>query len=187
MLMRHGVNDRDVRVDFYRLAIENRRPVAPLADGFERRLDEHGIAADNFERLDRAVRCDSGVQFYTPFLVNLFRQIRINRLNAVNQHRRVEARPAHDRWPWDALLDGWWRWHRAPCVGNWEQPSRSPRNAETQPLGCVIRPLVRSGGAVRHDDARNVLQYAKVTRTTLLAVGTRNAGIARWARIGRVR
>ena len=111
MLMRHGVNDRNVRVDFYQLAIKNGGPVAPLAHGFERRLEEHGIAAHNFERLHRAIGCNPGMQFDTPFLVNLFRQSRINRVNAVNQHRWVELRDPQDRWACDAVLSGW-RWHR---------------------------------------------------------------------------
>jgi len=131
--MCHGVNDRDVRVDFYRLAIENRGPVAPLPHGFERRLEEHGIASDHFEGLHRAVGCNPGMQFYTPFLVHLFRQNRIEGVNAVNQHGRVEVRHTHDRWTGDVLL-GRRRWHSGPCILNRDQSYRSPWNAWTPTL-----------------------------------------------------
>ena len=136
MLVRHGVNDRDVRVDFYRLAIENGGPVTPLPHGFERRLEEHGIASDHLERLNRAVAGNPGMQFHTPFLVHLFRQSRINGVNAVNQHGGIEVRHPQDGWTCDVRLNRR-RWYRRACIR--DQSYLSPRNAWTPTLRRVIR------------------------------------------------
>src|SRR5438552_18281880 len=38
----HGVNHGDVRVDFDALAVENRRPIPPLPNGFHRGLVKSG-------------------------------------------------------------------------------------------------------------------------------------------------
>src|SRR5207249_10838155 len=50
-----GVNHRDIRINLHRLAIENCRSVAPLADRFPRRKIEKRIAGNNLQGLNRAV------------------------------------------------------------------------------------------------------------------------------------
>ena len=91
-----GVNHRDIRINLHRLAIENCRSVAPLADRFPRRKIEKRIAGNNLQGLNRAVRADDGAQFYPAFSVGLPRKRRIHRLDSVNQHRRIEMRYLDD-------------------------------------------------------------------------------------------
>src|SRR5438309_7539048 len=91
-----GVNHGDVRINLDGLAVENRRPVAPLTDRFLRGKVEKWIACNNLERLNCAVCADDGTQFHTAFSMCLSCERGVHRLDAVNEHRRIETRHAHD-------------------------------------------------------------------------------------------
>src|SRR5262249_31599013 len=47
--VRQRVRNRDRRIDFHRLSVQDRGPVAPLADRVQRRLDEEGVATNNLQ------------------------------------------------------------------------------------------------------------------------------------------
>lgn len=83
--MLQAVNDCDECVDLDRLTVEDGRVVAPLAYGVEGGLQKEGVAADNLQGLNRAVSGDERAQFHTPFAVNLYRERRINGLDALDQ------------------------------------------------------------------------------------------------------
>src|SRR5258708_29809253 len=52
-----------------------------------------------------AVGADNGAQFHAPFATRLLRQHRINRLDALKQHARIEMRNLDDSW-----LSGRFNW-----------------------------------------------------------------------------
>lgn len=83
----HGVNDGDEGVDFDGLAVEDGWAIAPLAHRVEGGLVEEGIAADRLQSLNTAVRSDDGVKLDAAFAANLYRQGRVDWLDAVNEHR----------------------------------------------------------------------------------------------------
>src|SRR5208282_5019972 len=79
------VEHADLRVDLDGLSIQESGPVTPLANRSERRGIEERIAGHNFQRLNRAIRCNDGVKLHAAFAVHLQRQFRINRLHAMDQ------------------------------------------------------------------------------------------------------
>ena len=85
-LVLQRVDDRDVGFDLDGLAVENGWPVTPLADGVGSGAHEEWIAADHLQGLDRSVSGDDSAQFHLAFAMNLPRQRRILRLDALDQH-----------------------------------------------------------------------------------------------------
>ena len=64
-----GVNHGDVSVDFDGLAVENRRPIPPLPNGFHRGLVKERITHNNLQRLNGALGPDDGSQFHVTIAV----------------------------------------------------------------------------------------------------------------------
>src|SRR2546421_113036 len=72
------------RVHVHRLAIQERRLIAPLANGVKRRLLQQRMAGHHFQRRNRAVLANDGVQAHSARDAGLARERRIDRLNAVD-------------------------------------------------------------------------------------------------------
>src|SRR6266567_6907721 len=65
-----------------------------------------------------AVGADNGAQFHAPFATRLLRQHRINRLDALKQHARIEMRNLDDSRP-SGRFNGWlWRVRPAGFVAD---------------------------------------------------------------------
>src|SRR6266699_463192 len=71
------------RVHVHRLAIQERRLIAPLAHSIKRSLLQQWMAGHHFQRLNRAVLANDGVQAHGAGDARLARERRIDRLNAV--------------------------------------------------------------------------------------------------------
>ncbi len=89
LLVAQRVDDGDLSVDFYGLAIEDGWAIAPLADGVERGLDEQRIAGDDLQRFDGALWRNDGVKFDTPFVADLTGEWRIDGFDAVDELRHL--------------------------------------------------------------------------------------------------
>src|SRR5438270_8512957 len=79
------------RVDFHRLAIQQRRLIAPPTHSIQRRLLQQGMAVQHFELLDGAGLADDGVQTHGAGDASLARQRRINRLDTVDDARGLDV------------------------------------------------------------------------------------------------
>src|SRR5580692_8105847 len=101
-------NHIDRGVHFDRLAIEQRRPITPLAHRVERGLYQQRMPGDDFELLHRAILTNNGVQAHRAGDTRLPGERRIHGLNSVDEHSRryVAALP-------DARLCRPWRWRRS--------------------------------------------------------------------------
>src|ERR1700731_1664970 len=75
------------RVDFHRLAIEQRRLIAPLTHGIQSGLLQQRMAVHDFKLRNGAVLTDDGVQTHGAGDAGLARQRRINRLDTVDDSR----------------------------------------------------------------------------------------------------
>src|SRR5215470_12853581 len=98
----HGVDHCDKRIHFYRLSVQQRRPVTPLPHSIQRRLHTEWIAAYHLEGLNCSIRRDDGVQLDSPVSVQLFENRRKHRLYALHQQRRINMRLMNP-----FLLSGW--------------------------------------------------------------------------------
>src|SRR5208282_6857480 len=79
-------NHVDRGVDFDRLTIEERRPIAPLPHRIERRLYQQWMPGEDFELLHRAILADNRVQAHGPGDARLPSQRRIHGLDSVDDH-----------------------------------------------------------------------------------------------------
>src|SRR5208282_4012449 len=79
-------NHVDRGVDFDRLAIEQRRPIAPLPHRIERGLYQQWMPGEDFELLHRAILADNRVQAHGPGDARLPSQWRIHGLDSVDDH-----------------------------------------------------------------------------------------------------
>src|SRR5207244_12256205 len=67
------------RLDLYRFAVQNVRPVTPLLHGFEGRLDQKRRTADDAEVLDGSLFADFRLQHHTALHTGGLRNRWVNR------------------------------------------------------------------------------------------------------------
>src|SRR5438132_1730181 len=79
------------RVHVHRLAIQERRLIAPLAHSVKRRLLQQRMAGHHFQRRNCAVLANDGVQAHGARNACLARERRIDRLNAVDDARSLDV------------------------------------------------------------------------------------------------
>src|SRR6266446_4878753 len=79
------------RVHVHRLAIQERRLVAPLAHSVKRSLLQQRMAGHHFQGLNRAVLANDGVQAHGARDAGLTRKRRIDRLNAIEDARGLHV------------------------------------------------------------------------------------------------
>jgi hypothetical protein len=115
--MLERINHRDVSLDLDGLAVENGWTIAPLAHCIGSGLQEERIAADHLQGLDGAVRGDDRVQYNLALAMNLLRERRIDGLDAVEQHRRLEVTDK-DTWGRSRRWRRWW-WRLMSVVVHW--------------------------------------------------------------------
>src|SRR5208282_3933007 len=137
------VDHADLCVDLDGLPIQYGGPVTPLANRSERGSIEERIARHSFKRLDRAIRCNDGVELHAALAVHLQRQPWIDRFHAMNQRGGFDMAEA------DALFlsarHDWQRLLRTSIrpVGNWRPrgigPNRHAWNIRARGLVWVAR------------------------------------------------
>src|SRR5580704_231447 len=79
-------NHVDRGVDFDRLVIEQRRPIAPLPHRIERGLYQQWMPGDDFELLHRAILADNRMQPHRTCDARLPSQRRIRGLDSIDDH-----------------------------------------------------------------------------------------------------
>src|SRR5258708_10922579 len=82
----------DLGFHFYRLIVQDIRPVAPLAHRLNCRLSQHGMASQYFEILDRALLADHRLQYDSALNSRTSRQRGIRRLHFANQVSLAQGR-----------------------------------------------------------------------------------------------
>ena len=97
-LVVEGIDDGDVGIYLDGLAVEIGRAIAPLADGIERGWVEQWVAREDFERLDRAVGGDDGVEFDVGLVTKNDAESRKCRLDAVDQESRFDVTHRNAGW-----------------------------------------------------------------------------------------
>src|SRR5713101_1853537 len=101
------LTQREIHVDngrhFHRLAVEERRFVEPLLDGFLSRWHQQRVAADQRQVLNRAVLADHGVETNHTLNTSLLGERRIHRPRLANQIRLLHLATDADTL-WRSLL-----------------------------------------------------------------------------------
>ncbi len=119
----HGVNHGNGSFHFDGFAIEQRRTIAPLANGIQRGPDQQRVAAQHFERLYCAIASNDRVELHRSFQVNLPRESGVNGIDAMNEQRCFERFASADGARWRFRN---WRGRRQKCSAGF----RSARNPE---------------------------------------------------------
>src|SRR3989442_7344771 len=122
-LLREGEVHCNRGYDGHRLAVQQRRLIAPLLHSINGRLNQQRVTRNDFKVVDGSFLADFGFQNDDTLNSSLFRQRRLNRLNLRQQISGLDV-STHAN-----ALRRWRRWGWTARCGRarvWQPPSLAP-------------------------------------------------------------